>query len=256
MTNTKIDSHQGHWLLAKMGKRVLRPGGKFLTHKMMEGLNILPSDTVVEFAPGMGYTASLTLAKNPKKYVGVELNDEAAQLLQKHINGDNRIILNRNALESGLPAECAHKVYGEAMLTMQADQRKSKIIQEANRLLKVGGLYAIHELGLVDVNEESKRKIQMELAKTLNVNARPLTESEWKTLFENEGFKVVEIFRSPMHLLERKRIIEDEGIFRTLKIAFNILTHPNEREKIVKMRRLFRKYEKNLCAFSFIMEKR
>lgn len=255
MANTKIDSNQGHWLLAKMGKRVLRPGGKFLTHKMIAALNISSTDTVVEFAPGMGYTASLTLAKNPKKYVGIELNDEAAQKLQKSINGDSRIILNRNALDSGLPAECANKIYGEAMLTMQADQRKSKIIGEANRLLKAGGLYGIHELGLVDVDETSKRNIQMELAKTLNVNARPLTESEWKQIFEKEGFKVLEIFKNPMQLLERKRVIEDEGFFRALKIAVNILTHPKERNKILKMRKLFRKYEKNLCAISFIMEK-
>lgn len=255
MANTKIDIHQGHWLLAKMGKRVLRPGGKFLTHKMIEALNISPTDTVVEFAPGMGYTASLVLAKNPKKYVGIELNDEVAQKLQKNINGHSRVILNRNALDSGLPSECANKVYGEAMLTMQADQRKSKIIKEANRLLKTGGRYAIHELGLLDVDENSKRNIQMELAKTLNVNARPLTETEWKNRVESEGFKVLEVFRNPMHLLERKRIIEDEGFFRALKIAFNILTHPNERKKILQMRRLFRKYEKNLCAFSFIMEK-
>lgn len=255
MADTKIDPQQGHWALAKMGKRVLRPGGRELTEKMIAGLKISPKDTVVEFAPGMGFTAQLTLAKNPKKYIGVELNDEAAHRLQKTIHGNSRMILNRNALDSGLPAECAEKVYGEAMLTMQADQRKSKIIREANRLLKIGGLYGIHELGLLDVDAASKKHIQMELAKTINVNARPLTEVEWKEVFEKEGFKVIQVFQNPMYLLEKKRIIADEGFFRTLKIVFNILTHPKERAKILSMRKLFRKYQDHLCAFSFIMEK-
>jgi hypothetical protein len=31
---------QGHWLLAKMGKTVLRPGGLELTGKMLDHLNI------------------------------------------------------------------------------------------------------------------------------------------------------------------------------------------------------------------------
>lgn len=255
MSNTKIDAHQGHWLLAKMGKKVLRPGGKMLTQMMMEHLDISSRDTVIEFAPGMGFTASLAISKNPKKYIGIELNDEAAAKLQSWIQDDNKIILNRNALDSGLPAGCADKVYAEAMLSMQADQRKAKIIKEANRLLKKGGLYAIHELGLVGVDTDSKRTIQRELAKTLNVNARPLTEIEWKDILENQGFRVVKVFQSPMHLLERRRIIEDEGLLSAIKIGFNILTHPKERKKILEMRKLFRRYEKNLCAFSFIMEK-
>jgi hypothetical protein len=40
----------GHWLLAKLGKRVLRPGGLELTRGMLERLNIQPRDAVVEFA--------------------------------------------------------------------------------------------------------------------------------------------------------------------------------------------------------------
>ena len=42
----------GHWLLARMGKRVLRPGGIELTRQMLDALNIRESDDVVEFAPG------------------------------------------------------------------------------------------------------------------------------------------------------------------------------------------------------------
>ena len=71
-----MNTSQGHWILAKMGKRVLRPGGKELSMKMIEGLNISPNDDVVEFAPGLGFTAGITLGKNPKSYTGVELNEE------------------------------------------------------------------------------------------------------------------------------------------------------------------------------------
>ena len=41
----------GHWLLAKMGKRVLRPGGLDLTRQLLKWLAIGQDDEVVEFAP-------------------------------------------------------------------------------------------------------------------------------------------------------------------------------------------------------------
>ena len=61
----KAEKMPGHWLLARLGKRVLRPGGRQLTHRMIEALNIGPSDAVIEFAPGLGETARLTLGRKP-----------------------------------------------------------------------------------------------------------------------------------------------------------------------------------------------
>jgi len=68
---------QGHWVLARMGKKVLRPGGIELTKRMVDFLAIGPGDEVVEFAPGLGVTARLTLARNPLSYTAVERDDKA-----------------------------------------------------------------------------------------------------------------------------------------------------------------------------------
>ncbi len=257
MSNKKLDSGQGHWLLAKMGKRVLRPGGKELTQKLIQELNIGPNDNIVEFAPGLGLTASMTLKNNPHSYTGVELNEEAATILQKKINGKNRNIIVGNASASTLPDNSTDKVYGEAMLTMQADHRKSEIIKEASRILKKGGLYGIHELGLTpnDLDQSTKANIQKELAKAIKINARPLIENEWKQLLEKEGFEIVSINRSSMHLLEAKRVIQDEGFFRSLRIIFNVLTHPQARKRILTMRKAFRKYKNQMNAVAIVAKK-
>ena len=55
----------GHWLLLRLGKRVLRPAGLELTRRMVDDLNIQPSDDVVEFGPGLGVIARFALARNP-----------------------------------------------------------------------------------------------------------------------------------------------------------------------------------------------
>ena len=141
MSNKTLDFDQGHWILAKMGKKVLRPGGKELTMKLINNLNIQHTDEIVEFAPGLGFTASVALRKNPKSYTGVELNEEAASILRKNIighNGYDRRIVIGNAANSTLSENSYDKVYGEAMLTIQADHRKSEIIREAYRILKPG----------------------------------------------------------------------------------------------------------------------
>src|ERR1700686_2458760 len=83
----KAEKMPGHWLLARLGKRVLRPGGRELTCRMIEALNIGPSDTVVEFAPGLGETARLTLNKKPASYTAVERDKDAAGLVQRFLQG-------------------------------------------------------------------------------------------------------------------------------------------------------------------------
>ncbi|CAM1368819.1 class I SAM-dependent methyltransferase [Tenacibaculum xiamenense] len=257
MANTRINDKQGHWILAKMGKKVLRPGGKELTKKLINNLNINSEDYVVEFAPGLGYTASIALKSNPKAYTGIEINEDAAHILRKTLNGKGRRIVVGSAAKSNLKDETNSKVYGEAMLTMQADHKKSEIIKEAHRILKSGGLYGIHELALSpnDISKEKKAKIQRELAQVIKVNARPLTIDEWCHLLKEQGFKIIKIESNEMHLLEPKRVIDDEGLMRTIRIVLNILTHPKERKRILAMRKIFRKYQSSLKAISIIAEK-
>lgn len=257
MSNKIIDTAQGHWLLAKMGKKVLRPGGKELTLKLIKGLSINSTDRVVEFAPGIGFTALKVLENNPKSYTGIELNEEAAHNLRKKINGQNRQIIIGNASCVPLEDGCADKVYGEAMLTMHADHRKSEIIKEAHRLLRKGGLYGIHELDLTpdNLDEKEKAEIQHELAVCIKVNARPLTQSEWVQLLEKEGFRIKEIKTNPMLLLEISRIIDDEGLFRSLRIGFNIIRQPKVRKRINEMRCVFNKYKNHMNAIAIIAEK-
>ena len=257
MNNKIIDAAQGHWLLAKMGKKVLRPGGKDLTLKLIKSLAITPADRVVEFAPGIGFTALKVLENNPQSYTGIELNEEAASDLRKIIKGKFRNIIIGNASSVPLEDSSADKLYGEAMLTMHADHRKSEIIKEAHRLLRKGGLYGIHELGLTPdgINDKEKAEIQHELAMCIKVNARPLTQSEWVHLLEKEGFKIKEIKTNAMLLLETRRIVDDEGLFRSLKIGFNIIRQPKARKRINQMRCVFNKYKNHMNAIAIVAEK-
>ncbi len=115
----------GHWLLAKMGKRVLRPGGLKLTRVLLAGLNIQSRDQVVEFAPGLGVTARMTLSRRPASYTAVERDEAAVREVQSYLTGSRQRCQLGSAEQTGLPEHSATVVYGEAMLTMQARNRSA-----------------------------------------------------------------------------------------------------------------------------------
>ncbi len=253
----KLNEKQGHWILARVGKKVLRPGGRELTNRLMKNMDISPQDDVVEFAPGLGFTASLACARKPKSYTGVDNNEEAAMLARRYVNYDKMKIIVADASATTLPDACATKVYGEAMLTMQPQEHKKAIIREAARILKQGGYYGIHELGLQPdtISNEVKQSVYKDLSTHIRVHARPLTVTEWSQLLLEEGFRIVKVETNAMALLEPKRVLQDEGVFRTAKILFNVLTHGDLRKRILQMRRTFRKHKNDINAVAIVAQK-
>ena len=165
------DAVQGHWLLARLGKRVLRPGGIELTRTLLSRAEVADAD-VLELAPGLGRTATEILARHPRSYLGVEQDPDAAwsvrEILREHGagHGDVRIA---DAADTGLPDAATDVVIGEAMLSMQGDAAKHAIVAEASRALRPGGRYAIHELALTPdtVSDEVKTDVRQSLARAI-----------------------------------------------------------------------------------------
>ncbi|HWQ90079.1 MAG TPA: methyltransferase domain-containing protein [Clostridia bacterium] len=244
----------GHWLLAKMGKRVLRPGGIELTRVMLDRMAIHSRDSVVEFAPGLGVTARLTLGRQPASYTAVERDETAAAEVRRYLNGPDQRCQLGSAENTGLPDQSATVVYGEAMLTMQGTLQKQRIVAEAFRLLKPGGRYGIHELSLTpdDLPEIVQEEISHEMSRNIHVGARPLSARDWRDLLLNAGFRIQSEATAPMRLLEPSRVICDEGFFRALRFVFNVVRTPEARRRVFSMRRMFRKHERHLSAIAFV----
>jgi len=240
----KTEKMPGHWVLARLGKRVLRPGGMQLTRRMLAALRVTPADDVVEFAPGMGVTARLTLELAPASYTAVERDEAAVQIVGGCLKGDRRRCVVGSASETGLPDESASVVYGEAMLTMQTEETKRRIVREAHRLLRGGGRYGIHEMCLRadNLDEETRKETERALTGVVHHGVRPLTISEWRSLLEAEGFEIQSADTAPMSLLEPGRLIRDEGLARALRFAWNALRDSEARHRVLEMRSVFRRY--------------
>lgn len=243
----------GHWVLARLGKKVLRPGGMELTRRMLDSLNITSRDDVVEFAPGLGATARITLDRLPRTYIAVERDEKAAEGVCRLMNGTNqRCVLGRAEL-TGLPDASATVVYGEAMLTMQTEAAKRHIVEEAARLLAGGGRYGIHEMALSDgLAPDKAAQIGRDLTGAIHHAVIPLSVAEWRSLLESCGLKVTAEHTAPMHLLEPKRLFADEGTAGALRFAWNLARDSESRSRVLAMRDVFRRYEKELSAVALV----
>ena len=101
-TDRPAEKAAGHWLLAQLGKKVLRPGGRETTNWLLSRALGGQID-VVEFAPGLGITALEIVKRSPKTYTGVDLDPKAAEIVRGRIGDNpNYTVVNAGAQETCL----------------------------------------------------------------------------------------------------------------------------------------------------------
>ncbi|HTO01179.1 MAG TPA: methyltransferase domain-containing protein [Microthrixaceae bacterium] len=239
----------GHWLLARLGKKVLRPGGVELTRKLLDSLAITSFDDVVELAPGLGATTRLVLDKNPASYRGVDRDPVAAERVADLIKGPNRSVSTGSAADTGLPDASADVAFGEAYLTMQPASQKQLIVNELSRIVRPGGRIGLHEVAFKsNVSATDRERIIDELRKSIKVHVSPLLGSEWASLLQEAGFQVKDTAVTDLHLLEPKRLIADEGFFGALRFLLRVVTRSDSRKRVLAMRRAMSGNDENLQA--------
>lgn len=245
-----------HWLMARLGKRVLRPGGIEMTRWLLDELHIGQDDNIVELAPGLGRTARELLARRPRSYVGVEREPEALALAERAVahRGVPARIVRADAAKTSLPDGCASVVVGEAMLSMHPEAKKLAIATEAHRLLRPGGAYAIHQLAVTDAARQAE--VERDYSDCIHVGVRVGTVDQWKAWLEPLGFEVTRVQTAPMRLLETSRLIDDEGPLGAARFALNALRVPGAMRRLLAVRAVFRKHEPHVRAVAMVARRR
>jgi hypothetical protein len=243
-----------HWMLGRLGKQVMRPGGFDMSRRMITNLRVTAADDVIEMWPGLGRTAALTLADHPRSYLGIERGQAEAARARALLSGPGQECRVAPVHRTGLPDRCASVLYGEALLTLEPDTRKTAILAEAARLLTPDGRYGVHELLLTPdgLRESVKDEIQAALTSVLKVGARPLTRPEWHRLLADGGFAVRTEETSPLLLLDPRTVLADEGLRGTATMAGRMLANPSVLPRLAAIWRTFHRYRHHLGAITLV----
>jgi SAM-dependent methyltransferase len=248
MTHTlrNVQTATGHQVLAAAGKKILRPGGKVATEQLFQWADFKPGDTVLELASSFGDSAIALAQRFGVNVVGVEKNPDSVQRARVQVEaaGLSRQItlIEGDIFHLEHISETFDHILAEAILTMQSPDGKARILSGVRDRLKPGGKFLSHEL-LAQAYEE---EIHQLLAQTIRANSTPLSEANWISACTAAGLAVQQHQTGPLGLLNIGRMIQDEGLFSTLRILGNILTRPNLRKRVLGMRRAFRQYQQDL----------
>jgi hypothetical protein len=74
-------------------------------------------------------------------------------------------------------------------------------------------------------------------------------------MLEQAGFTIETQTTAPMHLLEPRRLLADEGLGNTLRFLWHALRDRDARTRMLEMRRAFRKHAQHLGAVALVVRK-
>lgn len=257
MTNigVNVETATGHQVMAAAGKKILRPGGRAATEQLLQWANFQPGETVLELAASFGYSAIALAQRYGVRVVGVEKNPESVARAQVNLRAagleDQVEIIEGDVFHLERIPEQFDYVLAEAILTMQSVPGKVKILRGIRDRLKPGGKFLSHELMARNREEE----IHQALAATLRANSTPLSPANWQKALEEAGLTLVKQQTDAMALLTPTRVIQDEGVVDAAKFAWNVLTHPPIRQRLLPIRRVFKQYEQDLGYILQIAER-
>lgn len=235
----------GHLFLKSLGKKRLRPGGKIATEWLLTKADIKSTDRVLEVACNMGTTMIDVSKRYNCQITGVDLDRVAVSEANENIKREK--LENANAIVGNafkLPFEdnTFDVVINEAMLTMLPLANKHKALKEYNRVLKSGGRIITHDISTELHNTNA------ELAKNIKVPANALSVQEWKDIYVDNGFKVMDTKQGKMTLMSIRGMIYDEGISGAFKIFRNSRKAKNKKQ----FNRMFNYFRKNKEHLNYI----
>lgn len=249
MTQT-IKEEPTPMFLARLGKTVLRPGGKAATNWLLERCQLTPETKVLEVATNMATTAIHIANVYGSKVTGIDLNPIAVEKAQANIHkhGLEEFVDVQvgNALDLPFPDSSFDVLINEAMLTGLSEDMKCAALKEYARVLKPGGILATHDILHVSTEEDTVHNGQP------FTKEQDLTEAGWAQYYEQSTFKIMESKAGGLHLLSFIGLIKDEGLEGIQKIIEHVKKSEEDTQRFIEQVERFDDYRESVGHIAFI----
>lgn len=214
LTPAEIGLLDPYTLMAVLGKKVIRPGGRVSTETIFRMGGFQADQSVLDIGCGVGTTAIEIASRFGCRVTALDIDGLMLEYAGKNIRKTavaERITLKQGDIQAlPFPDGAFDIVTIEAVSMFTRDQRTS--IQEAARVCRPGGYLFDHEFVWVKPPPANLRVIFDSL---VCPGMSFETEREWAELYSSAGQIDIRSVPVPFNLLTPGGMLRDEGIMGT-----------------------------------------
>ncbi len=226
-----------------VGLKILHPGGVKATNNLIDYLKIDKNEKVLDIACGKGLTSIYLAKKYGCQVVGIDILEksiEEAKYLSKKKGVSHLVSFQvTDASQMPFPNNEFDVTLAQAMLILVKD--KTKVIEEATRVLKPGG-----RSGWIELSWKKQPSIDFLNTATKEICAACIANVEtyqgWEKLLRNNGIKELNINKFNLEYRGMRGMVEDEGIANGIKVMLKYITNSRIRTRMMKLNNFFKHY--------------
>ncbi len=222
-------------VLALVGKKVIRPGGRQSTEEIFRLADLRPGQRVLEVGCGVGTTAIEMVQRFDCQVTAIDIDNVMLQRARANVRAaglDMKVTIQEADVER-LPFDdqTFDRVIIEAVLSF-VDQPHA--IQQVLRVCRDGGRVVDHEFKwLHEPPADIRHRFETEVCPRAHWG-------DWEEIYRCAGLQDVEAVSGVSKLLTPPGLIRDEGIVRTFAIVGRLISHRQYRRRIVRLMRFMR----------------
>jgi SAM-dependent methyltransferase len=222
-------------VLALVGKKVIRPGGRQSTEEIFRLADLRPGLRVLEVGCGVGTTAIEIAQRFDCDVTAIDIDNVMLDRARANVHaaGVDRKVTLREADVETLPfdEESFDRVIIEAVLSF-VDQPRA--VRQVLRVCREGGRVVDHEfMWLQQPPAEILHRFQTEICPRAHWD-------DWQELYRSAGLRDVEAVSGVSKLLTPPGLVRDEGFARTFAIVGRLIANRHYRRRIIALMRMMR----------------
>jgi len=246
--NPDQNTYSNPWLpVHRLGKKVLDPGGKVGSEKLVQHMNITIKDDVCDWSPLPGYTTFKVLSENPRSlFLPNLIIRESDKISPPSWLPKKKPNWHRQPAEN----QTFSKALSVNYLHLLNEQQVTQVFQKAYRDLKPGALFGLHELSLQSQGAQapSAAHLQGELSQKIHRPVKFRSHHYWLDLLEKTGFRIYFDEQQALQGRHKPALHQDEGLWGAFRIYSRSLFNQNARERSLALWNFLRKHNQHLCA--------
>jgi SAM-dependent methyltransferase len=217
-------------VLALVGKKVIRPGGRQSTEEIFRLADLRPGQHVLEVGCGVGTTAIEIARRFDCQVTAVDIDKVMLDRARTNVHaaGMEAKVTVQEADVEALPFDdqTFDRVIIEAVLSF-VDQPRA--VQQVLRVCRDGGRVVDHEFKwLHEPPADVRHRFETEVCPRAHWG-------DWQEIYQCAGLQDVEAVSGASRLLTPPGLIRDEGIVRTFAIVGRLISNRHYRRRIISL---------------------